>query len=415
MVRDMNQESSDAAPKQAHISARLPEVPSDYLSMAFALSAPEHQGRIRSQLEDFQVVEDLGFEPSGDGHHLFIRVRKRGANTQWIAQRIAHAAGVQVSRVGYAGMKDRFAVTEQTFSLHLPGKPDPDLSSIEDEEFEVLEMKRNRRMVKRGGLRGNAFRIVVRDLKRSGETGGPDDETGGDVADDSNIAAEPVDRAGIEQRLERVAADGVPNYFGPQRFGHSGNNLAMAVGLFKGAHRERNRHKRGLYLSAARSYLFNQVLSQRVKDGTWNVALDGDTMSLDGSRSFFRTETIDDEIRRRLSEMDIHPSGPLWGQGKRVVAGEALALEERLLEPYTLWREGLEHWKMHAKRRSLRLPVREFTWSWEDDGALALSFALPAGTYATTVLREIIELEEPRAVSVIGEGAAASEDEDSED
>ena len=136
MVRAMNEISSDNARSKPAVSAPLPDVPRDYLSMAHAYGGPEHEGRIRCRLEDFQVVEDLGFEPSGDGHHLFVRVRKRGANTQWIAQRIARAAGVPVQKVGYAGMKDRVAVSEQTFSLHLPGKPDPDFSAIEDGELD---------------------------------------------------------------------------------------------------------------------------------------------------------------------------------------------------------------------------------------------------------------------------------------
>jgi len=346
----------------------LPD-PSDYLAHAFG--PPPLRGRIRVAPADFVVGEVLGFVPDGEGDHAFVRVRKRDANTEWVARRLAAFAAVPPNDVGYAGLKDRAAVTEQWFSVLLPGKPDPDWSALDVPGVTVVEATRNRRKLRRGVLRGNRFRLVVRELAQ-GDGG-------------------PVDRADLEARLERIAGAGVPNYFGPQRFGIDGGNLARAGELFSGARTERDRHLRGLYYSAVRSYLFNRVLSHRVRAGVWHRAIPGDAMNLDGSRSFFVADAVDAEIERRLGDLDIHPTGPLWGAGDLATRGEARRFEEEVLAPMGFWRQGLEAAGLKHERRALRLPVRELAWEWLDAVSLALAFALPAGAYATTVLREAVE------------------------
>lgn len=330
----------------------------------YVAGIPGVSGCIRTQPEDFQVVEELGFEPAGYGEHVFLRVRKRAANTEWVARRIAAFAGVHPSAVSYAGLKDRHAVAEQWFSVHLPGKPDPDWTACREESFTVLDHKRHSRKLKRGALKGNAFRIVIRHLQ--GE------------------------RNELEERLHRIEADGVPNYFGEQRFGHDGGNLNKAEGMFSGQEPVQNRHQRSLYLSAARAQVFNQVVSRRVAEGTWNRALAGDVMMLAGSHSLFPVAVVDDDIRRRAAAMDIHPTGPLWGAGELPSRGEVLALEQGVAHEFPVFCQGLEQARLEQERRPLRIAVADINLEFQEDHNVLLSFKLSAGAYATAVLRELI-------------------------
>ena len=193
--------------------------------------APVARAHLRASPEDFRVDEELGFEPDGEGEHALVRVRKRGANTAWVARRLAELAGVRVREVSYAGLKDRDAVTSQWFSVWLPGRADPDWAALDDAEVTVIEYGRHRRKLRRGCHRGNRFALVLRELS--------------------------CDREIIESRLRSVAKVGVPNYFGPQRFGRDGGNLTAALGLFRGSLRCRDRQRRGIYLSGARARRFN--------------------------------------------------------------------------------------------------------------------------------------------------------------
>jgi tRNA pseudouridine13 synthase len=194
----------------------------------------------------------------------------------------------------------------------------------------------------------------------------------------------------LEARLARVAEHGVPNYFGEQRFGRGGNNLMRADGMLRGRFRERNRHKRGLYLSAARSWLYNRVLAVRVEEGSWNRPLPGDAMILDGRRGAFTADPLDQAILARCAAGEIHPSGPLWGRGERLCSGPVRESEDTVLGESLAWREGLEAAGLEQERRALRLPVREMQWTLEPE-LLRLAFRLDAGAYATAVLREIVE------------------------
>jgi tRNA pseudouridine13 synthase len=324
---------------------------------------PPVAGVLRAAPEDFRVDEDLGFAPDGEGEHVLLQVSKRNVNTDRVAQRIAQLAGVRPVDVGYAGLKDRNAVASQWLSVHLAGRKEPHWQALEDGELRVLAVARHRRKLRRGALHGNRFDIVVRAL-----VGAPHD---------------------LEPRLARIAAECMPNYFGEQRFGRGGANLERASALFEGRLRERNPHKRGLYLSAARAQLFNLVLARRVQEGTWNHALPGDAMMLAGSRSYFVADAPDAEIERRVAAFDLHPSGPLWGRGEPPSRGQARLLEDEVLSGWEGWRAGLERFGLEQERRALRLVVRELAWEL-NGGALRLRFHLPAGTYATTVLRELV-------------------------
>ncbi len=331
----------------------------------FAFGAPAVRGVLRATPEDFAVDEELGFAPDGDGDHALLHVRKRETNTEWLAREIARFAGVKPVAVGFAGLKDRHAVTTQWFSVHLPGAAQPDWGQFQCEGVAILAVERHRRKLHRGELRGNRFRLVARAL------------TG-------NLAA-------LETRLQQVVARGVPNYFGEQRFGIDGGNLAQASAMFEKRTVIRDRHKRGLYISAARSYLFNEVLAARVRAGTWDRALPGEVLMLDGTQSFVQCDSVDSTIERRVAAGELQPTGPMWGRGRALSGGEVLALEQAVLAPHAVWRDGLEHVGLEQERRPLRLWADGLRWSLDSAAAtLTLEFALPAGAYATTVLREVV-------------------------
>ncbi len=331
--------------------------------LARAHGAPVLRARIRSTPEDFRVDELDAFEASGSGEHLLLTIEKRGMNTAFAAKRIAQWAGVAESAIGQAGMKDRHAVTVQRFSVWLPKRVAPDLAGLQSEDLRVLAHAWHSRKLPRGALAGNRFRLVLREVE--GE------------------------RGSMDARLQEIAAHGVPNYFGEQRFGRGGGNVAKAVAMFAGG--RVRREERSILLSAARSELFNRVLDARVANATWNAALEGEVWMLDGSRSVFGPEPMSADLQARLEAFDIHPSGPLWGEGDMRSSGDAAACELRAMAGDTAMRLriGLEKAGLKQERRALRLRPESMAWEWLGDHALVLTFALPPGCYATTVLREL--------------------------
>ena len=317
-------------------------------------------GIIKSDTADFLVDEIMPVQPSGEGEHLWLHIRKTGNNTDWVARQLAVWANVKPMDVGYAGLKDRHGVTSQWYSIQLPGKADPNMAALKIEGVEVLQHKRHNRKLKRGTLAGNRFDMTVRELK-------------GDTSE-------------LQARLVAVQQQGVPNYFGEQRFGHSMSNLPAAERMFNG---ERvKQHERSLYLSAARSWIFNQVLNQRVRANNWNTHVPGDVFMLDGRSACFPDDKSA-EIESRLAALEIHPTGPLWGGGISMAQGDCLLLENNVARQFSSFCSGLEKVGMDQERRALRLRVKELQWQIASD-VLHISFALPAGSYATMVLREIV-------------------------
>jgi len=335
-----------------------------FMALPRAYGGAAGRGRLRECAEDFVVDEVLGFAPDGEGEHQLLRVRKTDANTEWVARQIAAFAGLPQQAVSWAGLKDRHAVTTQWFCVHTGVHGGPDWSALATDTFTVLEAHHHRRKLRPGALEGNRFRIRVR-----GFVG---------------------DRVELVRRLDQVSRRGVPNYFGEQRFGRGEGNLFRAQALFAGEIRRPPRHQRGLWLSAARSQLFNQVLALRVERGDWDRPLPGDCMQLAGSASFFAAETVDAALVARTLAGDIHPSGPLWGRGASAAAGEAGAVEASALSGFDAWAQGLAAAGLEQERRALRLPVADWAWGWFGEDGLELSFSLRAGAYATAVLRELI-------------------------
>jgi tRNA pseudouridine13 synthase len=339
-----------------------------FSALPYAFGSPPLQGWLRCRPEDFIVDEQLAFGPDGDGEHALLRVRKTSTNTEWAARRIAALAGVSVKAVGYAGLKDRHAVTTQWFSVHLGRLPEPRWRLLGEDGIEVLEQHRHRRKLKRGSLAANRFVIRLREVRG--------------------------DRDAAAQRLEAIAEQGVPNYFGPQRFGRNQANLLRADALFSGNAPRATRHQRGLWISAARSQLFNEVLAQRVERSDWSRALVGDRLQLRGSHSHFLVEAVDERIEARLASGDLSPTGPLFGAGMPLTAGQVQALEQQVADGYPSWIDGLHDSGLKQERRALRLDIESLGLEWAGDTELILRFTLPAGSYATAALREICACEE---------------------
>ena len=286
----------------------------------------------------------LEFEPSGEGEHLLLHIRKRDQNTQWVAGLLARLAGIKRNHVSFCGLKDRFAVTTQWYSLHLPGREiTPD--QLQREDFEILSVARHHKKLRRGIHSGNKFRLVLREF-----------------------AALQSHWPAIETRLEEIAGNGVPNYFGEQRFGHDGGNLVEAQSLIERDQLKGNRRGTGMILSAARSWLFNLVLAERIRRNSWSTPM----------------------------QFETQPSAPLWGRGRSAAGGDLALLEQEVLADWQSWCYALEHAGLKQERRATVLVPQELQWKLLQPDQLELSFTLPAGGYATVILREIAELFRPR-------------------
>lgn len=333
------------------------------MNLLRASSAALCSGRIRSSPEDFIVHELPSFEASGEGEHLLLSIQKRGLNTAFCAQEIARWAGIDERDVSYAGMKDRHAVTTQRFSVRIPRKISPDIQLLNTENCTVLNAVWHNRKLARGALAGNRFELTLREV----------------VADKNSL----------EQSLNCIKTQGVPNYFGEQRFGHEQANVDKALGMFEG--RRVDRAKRSIYLSAARSYVFNHLLAKRVASGFWNKALLGDVWMLEGTKSIFGPEPLSEELLLRCESLDIHPTGPLWGAGDLRSQDETLALESQLPNEFSELCRGLEKADLRQERRALRLIPKDFAWQFIAGDVLKLNFELPPGAYATSVLAELGE------------------------
>lgn len=305
-------------------------------------------GVLKSIPEDF-VVDELPLAlPTGQGEHVWLHIEKRNANTAWVAARLAEFAGVREMDVGYAGLKDRRAVTTQWFSLYLPKGETPDFRQLDNEEFRILRQQRHERKLRRGDLAGNRFVLRLRNVD------GP--------------------RDAIEQNLQAIARNGFPNYFGDQRFGHDAGNIHSGIAMLRREIRVRNPTRKGLFLSAVRSWVFNQVLAERVRQGNWFSLMTG--------------EVVDAQV----------PTGPLWGRGRPLVSEQQLELEQSVLEPLAEVCNGLEHSGLGQERRDLVVRPAAMQWQWHDSDEqpdLVLEFILGPGFYATALLRELMAVTEP--------------------
>lgn len=326
---------------------------------------PAATGIIKARPDDFVVIEDLGYPYDGDGEQLLVRIRKTGCNTRFVAEALAKYLGVPARDLSYAGMKDRHAVTEQTLCFRLPGNAMPVMSGFQLEGVEILQVIRHRRKLRTGALAGNAFRLVIRDVS---------------------------DRADVDARLQQIQAQGVPNYFGEQRFGRGGNNLQQAQRWAEEQFHPRDRNMKGLLLSAARSHLFNQVTSARLqRDGSLQLAQAGDALQLAGRGSWFVAAADElPALQQRVTAHELRITAPLAGRGEAGTQGEVASFEQQQLAQSPALLTLLTRERVDAARRAMLVVPDNLQWQWQDDATLALQFWLPAGSFATSMVRELL-------------------------
>lgn len=334
--------------------------------LAYLYGKPAATALLRVEPDDFVVDETLSFTPTGQGEHLLLQVEKTGQNTKFVAEQIARSAGIKNRLVSYAGLKDRHAITRQWFCLPVPIKQQLDYQQWQLEGARILQSIRHQRRLKIGSIKHNVFNIRLRQVS---------------------------DKAALEQRLALIS-QGVPNYYGEQRFGHGGNNLKLAAQLFAGGSIA-DRQLRGLALSASRSALFNQQLTARIEAGLFDSLQPGAVVQLDGSGSVFKVPQVSAELVQRLEDFDIHPTAVLPGIGTVLEADEALTWQQHVLAPWQSWVDGLSLLNVQTERRAVRLIPKSLSFHWQRD-TLALSFALPAGCFATAVLRELVDYQDVR-------------------
>jgi len=336
----------------------------DFDNLTFLHGKPVASGVLKANPEDFVVVEDLGFEPDGEGEHILVRILKNGCNTRFVADALAKFLKIHAREVSFAGQKDKHAVTEQWLCARVPGNAMPDLSAFQLEGCKVLEYARHKRKLRLGALQGNAFTLVLREVS---------------------------DRADVDARLQAIAEKGVPNYFGAQRFGIGGSNLQGALRWAQSDAPVRDRNKRSFWLSAARSALFNQIVSERLKKTDFNQVVDGDALQLAGRGSWFVATCEEQaELQTRVEAKALMITASLPGSGEWGTQRDALAFEQQAVADAPDLQALLVREKVEAARRAMLLYPQKLSWNWWDDITVELRFWLPAGSFATSVVRELI-------------------------
>ena len=324
---------------------------------------PKQTALLKAECADFVVKEQLGYDMSGDGEFVAVKVRKTDCNTLFVGEQLAKFAGISARNMSYAGLKDRKAVTEQWFSLQMPGQPIPDFSQFSLEGVEILEVTRHQRKIRIGSLQGNHFEILLRNAEETDE---------------------------LKVRLDFLAKNGFPNYFTEQRFGRDGNNLTQALRWANGEIKIKDRNKRSFYLSAARSEIFNLIVSKRMELNLAQQILVGDVLQLNGSHSWFVVDESEDlaQLQQRLAQQDVLLTAPLIGEEEK----SAVDFEHEIFAQHQALFALMRQERMKAARRPILMQPQQFQWQFEPNG-LRLQFDLPAGSYATALIRELVNVE----------------------
>ena len=324
---------------------------------------PKQTALLKAECADFVVKEQLGYDMSGDGEFVAVKVRKTDCNTLFVGEQLAKFAGISARNMSYAGLKDRKAVTEQWFSLQMPGQPTPDFSQFSLEGVEILEVTRHQRKIRIGSLQGNHFEILLRNAEETDE---------------------------LKVRLDFLAKNGFPNYFTEQRFGRDGNNLTQALRWANGEIKVKDRNKRSFYLSAARSEIFNLIVAKRIELGLAQQVLNGDILQLNGSHSWFMVDESEDlaQLQQRLAQQDVLLTAPLIGEEEK----SAVDFEHEIFTQHQALFSLMRQERMKAARRAILMQPQHFQWQFEPNG-LRLQFGLPAGSYATALIRELVNVE----------------------
>ena len=323
---------------------------------------PKQTALLKAECANFVVKEQLGYDMSGDGEFVAVKVRKTDCNTLFVGEQLAKFAGISARNMSYAGLKDRKAVTEQWFSLQMPGQPTPDFSQFSLEGVEILEVTRHQRKIRIGSLQGNHFEILLRNAEETDE---------------------------LKVRLDFLAKNGFPNYFTEQRFGRDGNNLTQALRWANGEIKVKDRNKRSFYLSAARSEVFNLIVAKRIELGLAQQVLNGDVLQLNGSHSWFVADESEDltQLQQRLIQQDILLTAPLIGKEDK----SAVDFKNEIFAQHQALFDLMRQERMKAARRPILMQPQQFQWQFEPNG-LRLKFYLPAGSYATALVRELVNI-----------------------
>ncbi|MGQ3890187.1 tRNA pseudouridine(13) synthase TruD [Legionella sp. CNM-1927-20] len=333
------------------------------LDWSYAYGKPQAAAQFKLEPEDFQVIEYFNSEFSGDGEHILLKIEKRGLTTEEVVKSLSRLINKPIKQISYAGLKDRQALTVQWLSIHAPGEIIPGTEALQAPGWRVLESTRHNKKLKPGFLTGNHFKIRLKNLSN---------------------------REQFRQRIEQIKVGGVPNYFGEQRFGRNAGNLLKAQEMLVENRKVKDRFLRGMYCSAARSWLYNLILSKRVAQNNWNVPIRGDVLQLSGSKSIFTIEVIEENIVQRIREKDLSPATPLPGKSKNKVAGDALSFINEVYKAWQPWLTGLIQQGLEEAWRSNILHPQQLHYTFLDNNA-ELSFTLSAGAYATSVLRELVQ------------------------
>ncbi len=324
---------------------------------------PGTGGRIKGEPEDFEVEEIPAYPPSGQGDFLYLWVEKRGMGAEYFVRQVARRLDLPVGEVGTAGMKDRHAVTRQMVSV--PVAAEPRLPQLEGDGVRVLSVSRHGNKLKPGHLHGNRFRILVRGV-------GPD----------------AVER--LPPLIERLRRDGLPNFYGPQRFGRDGETGRLGFALLRQEKPPpRNPFLRKLALSAAQSALFNHYLARRLTDGLLRRVLAGDVMAKWPFGGLFVADDVARE-QERFDQRETVTAGPIFGRKTFAAAGAAAAREAETMPAAGLTPAALHGFGklLQGTRRHNLVYVDDLAGAVEADG-IRLRFTLPAGSYATLLVREI--------------------------
>ncbi|MGK0184526.1 MAG: tRNA pseudouridine13 synthase [Verrucomicrobiales bacterium] len=334
----------------------------------FLHGGPLGRAQFKSEPEDFVVEEVLGFEPSGVGEHCLVWAEKRDLDSNTAAARLADALGIRRRLVSHCGLKDRQAVTRQWFSIHIPGQESPEAPALESEGLRVLQVTRNTRKLRRGIHAGNRFTIRLRQ---------PD--------------FAPADAM---TRWQAIKEQGTPNVFGPQRFGRDGRNVDKALAMFRGEFEPRDRLLRGIFLSAARSHLFNVAVTKRMTRGIWDQPVEGEVYGFADNRTLILPEKQRGDEIERFHAGVVELTAPLWGAGELHSVGALRDFEQEIAAQHSEIIAGLEAYGLRQERRVIRLRPENSSCEVVDEGDLIFQFDLPKGAYATALLRELADFSE---------------------
>ncbi len=333
---------------------------------SYPYGKPVISGKLKTIADDFFVEEELGFEPTGEGEHLFLNIEKSGLTTQELIDRVAGDFGIRTRDIGYSGLKDKVAVTRQWLSLHMPGQMHNAIN-VNPPGYIILKQTWHDKKLRPGTHRFNRFDVLLREVNQPGEK--------------------------TRRQMDSLQTFGMANYFGQQRFGSNSDNVRRALRVFANARKARklSRNKKSLYLSALRSELFNQILSKRIKADIWQEPVEGDVFMLAGSQSIFQ-EKLDSEILNRYQKFDISSTASLYGKGADMLRLRALEIENQVYQDNPEICQCLLDQGVKRQMRALRIIVRDFSFQYDPGKKqLRLKAVLPRGCYFTSLLGHFVD------------------------